>query len=248
MFDEIRDITAWLDKANEPSEHEDSMRVLKLVEEAGEAAAAYIGMVGQNPRKGVTHSLDDLIAELADVAIAALCAIQHFTQDIDDTRVALTGKLARIIERADIPRGETIEHVRLTADVVLFSYTETSAPHVLLMRRGWPPFKDHWALPGGHVDPGEDALTAARRELLEETGITTEHLDYADAYAAPGRDPRGRYVTFAYTARTPGLPKPTAADDAAEAVWIPFRDVMADGFPLAFDHREIISDARDLMF
>jgi ADP-ribose pyrophosphatase YjhB (NUDIX family) len=29
-----------------------------------------------------------------------------------------------------------------------------------------------WSLPKGHVDPGEDLLTAARREIAEESGIT----------------------------------------------------------------------------
>lgn len=29
----------------------------------------------------------------------------------------------------------------------------------------------HWDYPKGHVEPGEDDLTAARRELFEETGI-----------------------------------------------------------------------------
>lgn len=29
-----------------------------------------------------------------------------------------------------------------------------------------------WTPPGGHLEPGEDAMTAARRELLEETGLT----------------------------------------------------------------------------
>ncbi len=31
-----------------------------------------------------------------------------------------------------------------------------------------------WEIPGGMVDPGEDAARAARRELLEETGYATE--------------------------------------------------------------------------
>lgn len=30
---------------------------------------------------------------------------------------------------------------------------------------------DSWSLPKGHVDPGEDALAAAKREIAEETGL-----------------------------------------------------------------------------
>lgn len=103
LFADIASITAWLDHANPDTPHEDSMRVLKLVEEAGEAAAAYIGMVGQNPRKGVTHSQYDLLAELADVAVTALCAMQHFTRDAAATRGMLAAKVNGIIARAEIP-------------------------------------------------------------------------------------------------------------------------------------------------
>lgn len=104
LFADVADITAWLDEANPRTPHEDSMRVLKLVEEAGEAAAAYIGMVGQIPRKGVTHSLGDLLGELSDVALTALCAIQHFTGDQAATRDLLAAKTLHITTRAAIER------------------------------------------------------------------------------------------------------------------------------------------------
>jgi len=102
LFADIAAVTAWLDGANPAGAHEDSMRVLKLVEEAGEAAATYIGMVGQNPRKGITHSLDDLLGELADVAITALSAIEHFTGDTETTRETVAAKLRRIVARSGI--------------------------------------------------------------------------------------------------------------------------------------------------
>ena len=102
LFPDIADITAWLDESNPSGPHEDSMRVLKLVEEAGEAAAAYIGMVGQNPRKGVTHTQHDLLNELADVAITALCTMQHFTQDEAVTRACMASKVGLIMARSNI--------------------------------------------------------------------------------------------------------------------------------------------------
>lgn len=44
-----------------------ALNVIKLQEEVGEVAAALIGFLGSNPRKGVTHTLDDFCMELADV-------------------------------------------------------------------------------------------------------------------------------------------------------------------------------------
>jgi NTP pyrophosphatase (non-canonical NTP hydrolase) len=42
------------------------VRLLKLTEEVGEVADAFIGMHGLNGRKGVCRTRDDLLAELAD--------------------------------------------------------------------------------------------------------------------------------------------------------------------------------------
>lgn len=142
----------------------------------------------------------------------------------------------------------TPETARLTADAVLLA-DHDHLIHVLLIRRGWDPYKDCWALPGGHVDTGEDTETAARRELEEETGLTGgQEFHLVGAYAQPGRDPRGRYVTFAYVTWVTGLPQPTAADDAAEARWMPVDDLLAGDTPLAFDHRRIITEALKRLF
>lgn len=116
VFADIAMINAWLDRSNTNmnSEHDDSMRVMKIGEEYGEAVAAYIGMTGQNPRKGVTHSQADLLAELADVTITALCAMQHFTGNADVTRAFLASKIAGIIKRAGLSEvPESAEHVAL---------------------------------------------------------------------------------------------------------------------------------------
>ncbi|MEU0003625.1 MazG-like family protein [Streptomyces sp. NPDC006314] len=54
-------------------------RVLKLSEEVGEVAEAVIGTTGQNPRKGITHTWEDVQAELCDVAVTALVALRTLT-------------------------------------------------------------------------------------------------------------------------------------------------------------------------
>uniref|UniRef100_A0A0N5AFL6 Bis(5'-nucleosyl)-tetraphosphatase [asymmetrical] n=1 Tax=Syphacia muris TaxID=451379 RepID=A0A0N5AFL6_9BILA len=45
----------------------------------------------------------------------------------------------------------------------------------LLLQASYPPF--HWSPPKGHLDPGEDFMTAALRETKEEANISEEQLD-----------------------------------------------------------------------
>lgn len=57
-------------------------RVSKVAEEAGEAIDALALWRGANPRKGQTdQAREDLLKELADVAITGLCALQHLLKD-----------------------------------------------------------------------------------------------------------------------------------------------------------------------
>ncbi len=72
--------------------------------------------------------------------------------------------------------------------VVLAIDDSTSSPRVLLERQYRHAAKDYlWELPAGRIDPGEQELKAAKRELLEETGYTAESWRHIlKFYASPG--------------------------------------------------------------
>mgnify|MGYP000072967028 CR=1 FL=1 len=128
----------------------------------------------------------------------------------------------------------------VTGDTIPVRYRPDRGLEVLLVRRGNPPFKGQWALPGGFVEMDEDLPDAARRELNEETGAVPRALIQVGAWGTPGRDPRGRTVTAAYLAVIgPEAQRVEGADDAAEADWHPRGDLPE----LAFDHRDIVNSA-----
>lgn len=104
MFEDITTITAWLDDKNGLRDNPQAdilTRILKIGEEYGETVAALIGMMGSNPRKGVTHTEVDVCQELSDVIITALCAMQHITLNPNTTRWHLKNKIKDIIIRSE---------------------------------------------------------------------------------------------------------------------------------------------------
>ncbi len=139
--------------------------------------------------------------------------------------------------------------VALTVDLVVFAVTGSTL-HAALVRRGGHPFRGALALPGGFVQPDEDALHAAWRELEEETGLDLRahraHVEQLATYSSPERDPRMRVVSVAHLAllATDGrtLPDLDPGSDAASAHWHPVHEVLASE-DLAFDHRDILADA-----
>ena len=132
----------------------------------------------------------------------------------------------------------------VTVDVVLFTLREDHL-HVLVVERGEEPFLGWSALPGGFVGPEEDLGDAARRELVEETGVSADGLvlEQLRTFGVPGRDPRPhRVVSVAHLAVTSHPDDPQGGSDAAAARWAPVDQVAGT---LAFDHDEILATARE---
>jgi hypothetical protein len=78
------------------------VRLLKLTEEVGEAAEAFLGVHGLNKRKGVCRSREDLLDELADVIITAAVAMSGITGEAGEARSHFERRLATVTERAGL--------------------------------------------------------------------------------------------------------------------------------------------------
>lgn len=99
---------------------------------------------------------------------------------------------------------------------------------VLLVQRSKPPLRGVWSLPGGHIEPGEAAMAAAHRELMEETGVRADLKGVADVADVILHHDDGRlrvhYVlTVFYGLWTEG--EAEAASDAMGVQWATRADI-----------------------
>jgi len=97
QWDQVFNIVGALDRANGTDVAELQVRIMKINEELGEATAAYIGANGLNPRKGVTHTQEDVENELADVVLAAMIALASHAQR--DPAEIVAAKLEKVAAR-----------------------------------------------------------------------------------------------------------------------------------------------------
>src|SRR5947209_8597225 len=102
------------------------------------------------------------------------------------------------------------EGPRVAVDAVLLHEDK-----LVLVRRGKPPFRGRYALPGGGVEFGERLEEAVEREVLEETGLESEVMRLLGVYGDPGRDPRGHTISIAYVLRSIGGTLMAGSDAAA---------------------------------
>lgn len=144
---------------------------------------------------------------------------------------------------------------RLTVDCVVFGLDFAAhSLKLVLVKRAEEPFQDCWSLPGGFVRGAEETIAAARRTLLQKTGLDGVFLEQLYTFDAIGRDPRAgeglnsdvdRIVSIAYFALV--SPAQHRIDErgggsASDAEWFAV-DEISDLGCLSFDHREIIETA-----
>jgi 8-oxo-dGTP diphosphatase len=102
---------------------------------------------------------------------------------------------------------------------------------VLLVKRGREPGLGQWAVPGGKPEYGESLQVAARREVLEETGIEVVIGPpiWAGDSIGPGMPPAWHFAIVDFLgSAVGGVLRP--GDDAADAAWVPLSE--ARGLPL----------------
>ena len=95
---------------------------------------------------------------------------------------------------------------------------------VLLMRRAdhvavWPGYFNGV---GGHVEPGEDLLAAARREVAEETGLVLSELDLAGLVHISDIEHRDGVLVAVFTATTEDGHVTASAEGALH--WVPLEE------------------------
>ena len=95
---------------------------------------------------------------------------------------------------------------------------------LLQLRQNTGYMDDHWAAAAaGHVEKGETAYDAARREALEEVGLTDLDLAFVTAMQRTrGGEPIDERVDFFFTCRTwSGEPRIVEPTKAAALAWFP---------------------------
>ncbi|MFF4508992.1 MazG-like family protein [Streptomyces sp. NPDC001401] len=94
------------DHSTLPREQRILLQLLKIQEETGEVAEAVIGAMGQNPRKGHSHTWDDVEAEVCDVIVTGMVALTRMNSDAE---AVFARHMDRIASRDLTAQGEAGE-------------------------------------------------------------------------------------------------------------------------------------------
>lgn len=98
---------------------------------------------------------------------------------------------------------------------------------VLLLKRRKYPYK--YSIPAGHLEEGEDPDKAVAREVMEETGIETDHKDFEQLFRGKINDPCRRGCDIhdwnLYTLELDERPEVVSNEEAEGLEWVKLSEV-----------------------
>lgn len=130
--------------------------------------------------------------------------------------------------------------VLVAVDCIIFGY-DGNELKLLVIKRAIEPVKDKWSLMGGFIGNDEDLDGAAKRILLELTGLHDVYLEQLNAYGSPDRDPIERTISVVYFALIDINKYSAQINDQYHAEWFKITEVPE----LIFDHNEMVKAAMD---
>lgn len=161
-----------------------------------------------------------------DERVAALHRDLVSLHPVDERERRSVAQFLSALDRLERPFDQHADDTHVTASAVV-----RSSAGVLLHRHKR---LGVWMQPGGHVDDDETPAAAARREVLEETGLDTHHVTepprvvHVDVHAGG----RGHtHLDVRYLLRAPAEPPRPPPEESQDVAWFDMSEAIAVADP-----------------
>jgi len=142
----------------------------------------------------------------------------------------------------DLNSYKTHQKILVAVDCIIFGFDGTQLK-ALLIKRGFEPEKGKWSVMGGFVGKEESADEAAIRVLFQLTGMNNIYMEQLYTFTDIDRDAAGRVISIAYFALINIADYSEQLQFEHEAKWFPLNKIP----PLIFDHKRMVSKAKELL-
>ena len=126
----------------------------------------------------------------------------------------------------------------VAVDCIIFGF-EKQRLKLLLFKRSIEPFKNEWSLIGSFVKDKEAVSAAAKRVLVESTGLQNIYMDELGCYGNINRDSGARVISIAHYALIRIQEQEKQLIEKFHANWFDVDEIP----PLILDHNEMVTDA-----
>jgi 8-oxo-dGTP diphosphatase len=135
---------------------------------------------------------------------------------------------------------KTYPKILVAVDSIIFGFNENDLElKLLLLKRKFEPAKGEWSLMGGFVNPDESLDDAAKRIVLQLTGLEDVYMEQLYAFGDPERDPGGRIISVAYFSLIKIKEYDRELVKEHGASWVPLSELPN----LIFDHDDMLEKA-----